>query len=182
MDVDPIKVDQKRLLSITIMKTKEIITGEIFIIPNTLITPKNLKFEEPRYNIYQTSSVNNIEFTDNCEFIGVLFTTPGNPDSNWIVNGIDGYKELKYWRPVCCYLPVELFDGKVEGDVVTFYLPIKSHPTHLTSGKINQPEGCNIPFGVEVNTSIKVTMTLAQTKHRYRNFGRFEEVLKKSGA
>jgi len=183
MDVDPIKVDQKTVLSITTMETKKTIVGDIFIIPNSLAKPKNMMFEEARFDLYRMAKANDIKFTDESKFVEVWFATPGNQDSNWRDHTIDGYDELKGWRPIWNYLPVELFKGRKEGDVVTFNLPIESWTAaHPITGLDNSPAGCNIPNGVTVTTKIKVSMTLAQTKYRYRRFGTFEEVLEKLGA
>ena len=183
MDVDPIKVDQKTVLSITTMETKKTIVGDIFIIPNSLAKPKSMMFEEARYDLYRMSKANNIKFTDDSKFVEVWFATPGNRDSNWRDHCFDGYAELEHWRPIWNYLPIELFEGRKEGDVVTFNLPIESWTAaHPIKGCDAQPAGCDLPNGVTVTTNIKVSMTLAQLKYRYRRFGTFEEVLKQLGA
>lgn len=180
MDVDPIKVDQKTILSITIMKTKQIISGDVFIIPNGVATPKNILFEETLHGMFTVATVNSIKFCDDTKFVQVWFCTPGNSDSNWADHRIDGYDELEGWRPKSSFIPVSLFDGKKEGDVVTIDLPIIGWmPKHPIKGLDITPAGCKIPAGVTVETTVKVSLTLAQGKHRYRSFGngKFENLL-----
>ena len=181
MNVDPIKVDQKIILSINIMKTKQIITGDVFIIPNGVLIPKNVLLEDTYYNLYTIAIKNNVKFDNNTKFVQVWFCTPGNSNSNWVDHRIDGYKELEGWRPKSSYLPVDIFAGKKEGDVVTIDLPIVGwEPTNPFKGIDITPAGCKIPAGVSVETTIKVSLTLAQGKHRYRKFGdgKFENLIK----
>lgn len=178
MNVDPIKVGQKTILSINIMKTKQIISGDVFIIPKCgILTPKGVQLEEMRHNLYTVAFANDIVFNDNTKFVQVWLCTPGESDSNWVYHRIDGYKELKGWKPRSSYLPVDLFAGKKEGDVVTINLPINSPMKYSIKGLDINPAGCKIPAGVAVEATIKVSLTLAQTKYRYRNFGNFDEVL-----
>ena len=164
------------------MKTKANVTGDLFIIPNCLAKPKRMLFEEARYDLYQIAIANGIRFTEDTEFVEVWYATPGNSDSNWADHAIDGYDELKGWRPIFNYLPTEIFKDKVEGDVVTFNLPIKGRVAeNPIKGLDNNPAGCDLPNGVSVTTTIKVSMTLAQKKYRYSRYGGFEEVLKQLG-
>lgn len=182
MDVDPIKVDQKTILSIIIMKTKQMICGDIFIIPYIGITiPKHWKTEEIHHMMSVISSANSIEYTDETKFVQVQFCTPGNMYSDWGKHRIDGYEELKGWSPLSSFLPIELFDGKKEGDVVTINLPIIGYMSPK-KGRVKDidvpPAGCKIPEGVMVQTFIKVSITLAQTKYKYYYLGKFEMLLK----
>lgn len=97
MDVDPIKVDQKTILSITIMKTKNIISGDVFVIPNDLCTAKDMWDEEVRHGMYVSAIENHIHFdAEKTKFIELWFCTPDSStgDSNWRDHCIDSYSEL----------------------------------------------------------------------------------------
>ena len=101
---------------------------------------------------------------DDEKLIQIWFFTSGNDESNWVDHTIDGYDELKYWKPAIGYLPVSLFAGKDDGDVVTVNLPIEKYDydKHIT-----------------MNTTIKVQLKLDQLSTRYKRFGSFAEVLKR---
>ncbi|MCM1440210.1 MAG: hypothetical protein NC131_13555 [Roseburia sp.] len=60
-------------------------------------------------------------------------------------------------------LPAKIFDGKKEGDTIDITFPV----TVFNRGE-----------DIEKEITVKATVTLAQTKYRYRRFGNFEEVLK----
>lgn len=163
------------------MKTKKIITGDVFIIPNGVLTPEDVSFADTYHSLYITAIKNDVKFDNNTRFVQVWFCTPGNSDSNWVDHYIDGYKELKGWRPISSYLPVDIFANKKEGDVVTIDLPIVGRkPKNPIRGIDITPAGCRIPAGVSVETTIKVSLTLAQGKYRYRKFGdgKFENLIK----
>lgn len=186
MDVDPIKVDQKTILSITIMKTKNIISGDVFVIPNDLCTAKDMWDEEVRHGMYVSAIENHIHFdAEKTKFIELWFCTPDSStgDSNWRDHCIDGYGELVNWRPITSRLPVEIFKGKKEGDIVTVELPITGWTAlNPVIGIDYPPAGCKMPNGVTVTTHVTVSLRLSQLKYRYRRFGKFEEVLEKLGA
>jgi hypothetical protein len=161
------------------MKTKSIIVGDIFIIPNPSISVSR---EKPRSNFGPWSDVEavhtSLRFKDKLissdfeseSFVQIWFCTPGNSNSNWCDHLIDSYDELKGWEPRSSYLPKSLFADKKEGDVITFDLPIcrKAWRADLHDRGNTR---------IEYDT-IKVSLTLAQLKYRYRNFGPFEEVVK----
>lgn len=162
------------------MKTNEMIKSNIFIIPNPSI---KVATEQPKSNFgfwAELESIwNNIVYTDNIvnsdkkfydeEWVQVWYCTPGSSDTNWYDHLIDGYTELEGWEPISQYLPKSLFEGKKEGDVVTFTLPIcrKAWRARL-----------DLQSRIEYD-EVKVSLTLSQTKYRYRNFGNFEDVLKR---
>lgn len=165
------------------MKTNEMIKANIFIIPNASVKaateqPKsNFEFwaelEKIWFNIVFEDKI--VSITDNDKFyneswVQVWYCTPESSDSNWYDHLIDGYTELEGWEPVSQYLPKSLFEGKKEGDVVTFTLPI--------CRKAWRANPLNHSTKIEYD-KIKVSLTLSQTKYRYRNFGNFEEVLKR---
>ncbi len=185
MDVDPIKVDRKTLCCLRkTMKTKSVITGDVFITPNGLCTANDIWDEGTRYGMYLSAVENGIHFdADKTKFIELWYCTPNGENSNWRDHCIDGHAELAYWRPITSRLPVELFKGKKEGDIVTVELPITGWTALNPVRKIdNPPAGCKMPNGVTVTTHVTVSLRLSQLKYRYRRFGTFEEVLEKLGA
>lgn len=62
------------------------------------------------------------------------------------------------------HLPAKIFEGKKEGDSIDLVFPATVFCRENDS---------------ETDITVKTTVTLAQKKYRYRNFGNFEEVLKK---
>jgi hypothetical protein len=102
----------------------------------------------------------------------VWFVTPGSEDSNWYCHTINGYEELKGWKPISEYLPKSLFEGHKEGDCITINLPIHKW---LENDKY-ELIGCD-RYYLEASATIKVQLQLAQQKYRYRRFGNFEDVL-----
>ena len=157
------------------MKTKETIRADIFIIPNPSfvfkgsmaqeigLDPSLKRFQRVWYSLADS-------FREGKEFateswIQVWFVTPGSDDSNWSCHKIDGYPELKGWKPVCGYLPKSLFEGHKEGDCITVDLPIEKW------------EKTDDDITITYATTIKVCLCLAQSKYRYRDHGTFEKVL-----
>lgn len=161
-------------------KTTEMIKGNIFIIPNPAIKAAT---EQPKSNFEFWAGLesiwNNIVFSDKIvnsdkkfyeeKWVQVWYCTPNSSNTNWYDHLIDGYTELEGWEPVSQYLPKSLFEGKKEGDVVTFTLPICRKAWRAR---------VDLEARIEYN-DIKVSLTLCQTKYRYRNFGNFEDVLKR---
>ena len=187
MDVDPIKVDRKTLRCLRkTMKTKSIISGDVFVIPNGLRAAKDMWDEGTRHGMYLSAIENDIYFDpEKTKFIELWYCTPNSNsrDSNWRDHCIDGYAELAHWRPLSSLLPVELFKGKKEGDIVTIELPITGWTALNPVRKIDDPPaGCKMPNGVTVTTRVTVSLRLSQLKYRYSRFGTFEEVLEKLGA
>jgi hypothetical protein len=165
------------------MKTNATINGEIFVIPNCSISasieqPKrNFQFWGRLERVWQSLCYGSHKIVDSDKnfydesWIQVWYCTPGSDNSNWYDHLIDGYQELEGWQPCCQYLPKSLFEGHKEGDVITFELPIERRWHRSLK---SDPE---MKSRIEMD-EIVVSLTLAQTKYRYRNFGPFEEVLK----
>lgn len=149
----------------------ESLKGDIFIIPNSsaslereTVKGYNIDFWadiNSQYNILKwrekKEGFENSEF-ENEEFVELWFTN--ETSENWYDHGIfdeDGTQ----WRPLTKYLPKTLFKGKQEGDKVSFLL--------ILTARVND---------MDVRKRISVEMTLSQTKYRYKNKGKFEDVLK----
>lgn len=71
-----------------------------------------------------------------------------------------------HYSPRMELLPASMFEGKVEGDTVTFDVPIHGFDEE---GELDD----------EVIVTLRFNMKLCQREYRYRNFGNFEEVLKR---
>ena len=136
------------------------------------------------------------------KFVQVWYATPGNPESNWYDHrDIDGYPELYKCRPKEMFLPVSIFKDKKEGDVITFNLLVQFNQIHIDSrfneilnryrsGEIKKDDFYELIRPIHKHyflnhkdeyfsfvRSVKVSLRLAQTKYRYKSFGKFEEVL-----
>ena len=147
------------------MKTREFIRGNVFIVPNAYTTLEENFDQETLLKVYQFINYGLDKPLDRIseeKFIQVWYVTPGDSDSNWRDHGIDGYNELKGYKPISIYLPVSLFRGYKEGDTITVNLPITK----------NTRKASDID-------AVKVSLTLKQKDYRYGNFGKFEEVLER---
>lgn len=124
---------------------KEIIRAKVFIIPNTLYSKKAIwaKSEEEASEIFDKfvkSQHRDIDVPVGTQYVQI-----------WVYNGdCDNLCRHHYLNgdDLPEYLPVSLFDGKKEGDVITF----------------------NSKWG-------RVELTLAQKNSRYERFGTFDSVL-----
>lgn len=158
------------------LKTKEIVRADVFVVPNCSLIINERTFESTRSDLYRIFSLNEDalegDFLDQV-WAQVWFCTPGgqNQNSNWRDHGIDGYRELEgdgrngTWRPISMYLPKTLFKGYKEGDTVTFRMPIDRN-VEINDGNI-----------VTEISSIMVSLCLKQRGYRYERYGKFEEVL-----
>lgn len=102
--------------------------------------------------------------------------------------------------PATCYLPKSLFDDHKEGDIITFpiiltgcslsmskeykdvhekfvngIIPSKKYIKNLE--KLENSK--SIDLDLKVQTKAKISVRLVQKNYKYRNFGTFEETLKK---
>jgi hypothetical protein len=166
------------------MKTQEIIIADVFVIPNTSFCYEGSSAQKEGFSTEFIDSLNRIwwknttdEYRKNHDFkneswVQVWFATPGSEDSNWYCHTINGYSELKGWKPISEYLPKSLFEGHKEGDCITINLPVHKW---LEKDKC-ELIGCDGIY-VEASATIKVQIQLAQQKYRYRRFGNFEDVL-----
>jgi hypothetical protein len=159
------------------MKNQPLITGKIFIIPNPSFRLENNDFilASTRVSLesiyYQNSELNSNKVSiESTKWIQCWFCD-SDPNSNWQDHGIGILnsklskkdKSLYPWRLNTGYVPSWIFDGKSEGDVVTFKMPVR----RLTGD------------GISMTSIIVLSVKLDQTNHRYAGFGRFEDVLKK---
>ena len=157
------------------MKNQSLLTGDIFVIPNRAFVPSlDEGFTTPTFMmdincIYYSNSdlnVNKIKSEDT-RFIECWFCNEYN--ENWRDHGIRGLElgiedKDEPWRLSSNMVPEWIFDGKKEGDVVTFNMPVERRDHER---------------GILERSTIKLSMVLNQSKYRYRNFGKFEEVLKR---
>ena len=144
------------------MKTAETIKADVFIVPNGSFKVSEKTFEWVRsdlFKIFRANQNDGEEFLNQI-WVQIWFVTRGNDESNWTDHDIDGFEELRGWKPLTQYLPKSLFKNHKEGDVITINLPIWR----------------KTPAGEEYS-KIKVELCLKQSSYRYARFGKFEEVL-----
>ena len=150
-----------------------IITGDIFIIPNGL-TKSSMMLTSTLMDMETMFYANDCHKTismDDEKFVQVWYTSPNSPESNWVDHYIDPLAKVypvkrkgqTYWRISSSLVPVSLLQGHKEGDIVTFNVPV----SRFTG------------IGSREASIIKVSVKLNQSYYRYRNFGKFEEILKR---
>ena len=151
------------------MKQTEILNGDIFIIPNRsfigefVFVTTNAKVQmETVYYKNQEFNTNNVSF-DDTRWIECWWCDPKEDNSNWRDHGIERLEDGN-WRLSTSYVPTWLFNGHREGDIVTFKMPVH---------KLDRENELSI------YSTVKISVRLAQSKYRYRQFGTFEEVLKR---
>jgi hypothetical protein len=143
--------------------------GDVFIIPNhggTLESMFITKSEERNKNIELMCQVNNIVFNEfETELVHVWITSKDLNTNNLCDHGfirtIAG-KECRLGLDFDIF-PAELFSDKHEGDIIEVYLPCTGYMKD--------------DIDTEISVPVKMQLRLAQTEHRYSNFGKFEDVL-----
>ena len=152
------------------IKTKEFIKANIFVIPKPVITLDNctITYKARAEKIMQACGVPIVNW-NNEKLIEVWFCTPGSYDSNWVDHRIDGYDELRGWKPLMGCLPASIFEGKDDGDAITIDLPITNK------------RGVLYERNKDDWATVKVQLILDQKNSRYKRYGSFAETLKKLG-
>lgn len=155
------------------MKNQNLLFGDVFIIPNPAFSnKKDSSFKLPSFMdelnkvFYSNSDLNEEKISfDDTRFIECWFCNPDN--DNWRDHGITGLEDGidgDSWRLSTAWIPEWIFANKKEGDGVTLTLPVQRRDENR---------------GVCETSMVIASVILAQTKYRYRNFGTFEEVLKR---
>ena len=169
-----------------IMKTIKTIVADIFIIPNAAFCYNGSVAQEEGLSTDFVSNLKKVWLKNTTEeyrkthdfknesWIQIWYVTPKEEDSNWCAHTIDGYEELKGWRPISEYLPKTLFAGHKEGDCITIDIPIEKLLNKDERKEIDLICNCD---SCQLEATIKVQLQLAQSKYRYRRFGTFEDVL-----
>ena len=150
------------------IKTEEFIKAHLFVIPHPACTLDDCLDKTRVKKIMQACGVPIANWNTE-KLVHVWFCTPGNPDSNWVDHRIDGYDELRGWKPLMGLLPTSIFKGKDDGDAITIDLPITNK--------------LGIAYERNKNdwATVKVQLILDQKNHRYKTYGSFAETLKKLG-
>lgn len=146
------------------------VTGDVFIIPNTLGTVNGFKecswLSTDVSQMYGSAKHAGLDISDTDKTVQLWMCCdesanicrhgiPVNVHGQEIHIPIHGFENL----------PCKLFNGKKEGDVVELFYSFEG------------------TWGDELKENIEITfkLTLAQTKYRYRNHGTFEDCLRKLG-
>lgn len=128
---------------------KQVISGNIFIIPNMLFKPSSeSEFHVDQFNRSMKPRIEKIvgrEVSENEVYVQVWAFDPNDNDSNWSDHSWPGEEITRFPH----YLPYKELEGLKEGEKITLE-----------------------------SESFKVSLTADQLGTRYRRFGRFEEVLK----
>lgn len=154
------------------MKTKELIYAELYVDITEKVYQWNPKSEQTSYDFQLLADLDKINWAiaknaykmENIKWVKVCLSTRNNIDSNWIKDGIDGYDDLKDWKPIKPYLPSYLFENYKEGDTITLEIPV-------------QKQEKNNDIIITNYTKIKLSVTLSQNKHKYKEIGNFQEAL-----
>lgn len=128
---------------------KQIISGNVFIIPNMLFKPSS----EGEWNLeyFKKSTKGKIEkivgreVSENEVYVQVWAFTPGESNSNWSDHSWPGEEIIGFPH----YLPYKELESLKEGETVVYE-----------------------------SENFKISLTADQLGTRYRSFGRFEDVLK----
>lgn len=152
------------------MKTKKTVKGEVFIIPNPTDTLKN--FCSPEWIAEKCKRMLGVEAKPEDELLQIWICSEKCDNWSCTFGGfqselgskfptlVESWKKSKEEQKETRllgyfpeYVPKSLFEGKKEGDVVTFTCPEYDN--------------------------VEIALTLNQLGYRYKRFGRFEEVFEK---
>jgi hypothetical protein len=144
------------------------INCDIFIIPNSVYTFRN---EDANDGLFGSRVYNQFVACFDCtkewtkeKFVQVWYVTPGKSDSNWFDHNVDGIEGLEHYAPITDRLPISLFEGKKEGDVVSTKVMFRKH--HFWKNT-DEPGVKKLP----------VTLRLNNLGYRYSDRGPFEKAL-----
>lgn len=151
---------------------------ECFIIPNRIGKISDLSFtairNEYKEKMIMISDLNGIEFDpENDTMMELWFTSDDLGSENLVDHGFnfelpDG-TVIRGCRINSSLLPTKLFEGKQEGDTVTL---------NLIGTYMDYRDDINMRL-IFKDVMLKCEVRLNQTEYRYRNHGRFEEVMQK---
>jgi hypothetical protein len=145
------------------------INCNIFVIPNSVYTFRNEDANDSLYGsrVYEqfTTSFNYEKEWSSEKFVQVWYVTPGSSDSNWVDHNVDHIEGLEHYAPITDRLPVSLFEGKKEGDVVSTKVVFRKH--HFWKDT-DEPE----------TKVLEVALRLNNLGYRYSSYGTFEEAIK----
>lgn len=147
--------------------------GDVFIIPNNSakmngekISSYNLDFWNSIYEQFNLikwknkEKMENTDFDDE-EFVELWFVNDAS--ENWFDHSIKiDDQDEDCWRPITKWFPKTIFLGNKEGDEISFMMLFEKRAEN----------------GDLIRRKVPVSLTLSQTKYRYRNKGNFEDVLK----
>jgi hypothetical protein len=129
---------------------KQIISGNVFIIPNMLFKPSSESdFHADQFNKsamkHEIEQVIGRKITADEVLVEVWAFTPGENNSNWSCHTWPGKEICRFPR----YLPLKDLENLKEGETITLE-----------------------------SENFKISLTADQLGTRYRDFGKFEDVLK----
>lgn len=151
----------------------ESIEADVFIIPNSLAVMgrdnKYWNFVDTDL-FYSSRKANGIDTDDTSANVQVWITNTEHDNMVDHVFGVTTKNGDKYVGRLYGYLPVEIFDGKVEGDTIE---------VNLLGNFAKKIGSSYIDIDISKYFYVAGKLKLNQLSYRYRRFGRFEEVLSK---
>jgi hypothetical protein len=145
------------------------INCNIFIVPNSIHTFRNEDVNDSLYGsrVYEqfATSFNYEKEWSSEKFVQVWYVTPGSSDSNWFDHNVDGIEGLEHYAPITDRLPVSLFEGKKEGDVILTKVVFRKH--HFWKDT-EEPK----------TKVLEVALRMNNLGYRYSDRGPFEEAIK----
>lgn len=150
--------------------------ADVFIIPNRLskLDPEYMAELDRIVNMKKIARANNLVFDYKADDIIQLWFTSDDLDSENL--GDHGFRfyieDDKYLVPpseskILNYLPKKMFEGLREGETRTILIPMNDAEIY----------NCNTGDEEKVDIELRLTITAAQSKYRYKNFGNFEDTL-----
>lgn len=142
------------------MENFKMSNAEAFVVPNTAGTMRDLWLGSSKEAMMKLAELNGFEITDDDSLIEVWVKS--DETDNMTDHGVD-IDGLHVTVP-CNYLPYKILEGKVEGEVIHVVFPA----TYRRPGHVK-----------EIHTTVEADITLNQRGYRYRQFGNFEDAVKR---
>lgn len=150
--------------------------ADVFIIPNKLykLKPKYMTELNRIVNVRKIALANNLVYDYEADDVIQLWFVSDDLDSENL--GDHGFRfyieDDKYLVPpseskILSCLPKKMFEGLREGETRTILIPMNDTEIH----------NCNTGDEEKVDIELRLTITAAQSKYRYKNFGNFEDTL-----
>ena len=161
-----------------VTRTKIVIeaSAEVFIVPNhsCKLNPEYMTELNRIVNIQKIMRANNLMYDYKADDVVQLWFTSKDDlgSENLGDHGFKFYTEDNKYSvyasesSVLNHLPKKMFEGLNEGETRTIFIPMNDAEVY----------NHNIGYEDKADIELRLTVTAAQTKYRYKNYGNFEEV------
>lgn len=161
-----------------VTKTNIVIEAEadVFIIPNKLykLNPKYMTELNRIVNVRKIALANNLVYDYEADDVIQLWFVSDDLGSDNLGNhGFRFWVENdRYWvhsseSKILSCLPKKMFEGLREGETRTILIPMND----------TEIQNCNTGDEEKVDIELRLTITAAQSKYRYKSFGNFEDTI-----